>query len=315
MQPAARTTALQHLFILSGKLKVGMTKEGFRGTVTEVTPTDRVLVNLRCMWPHVLSVTILLFLASTYAVNLASAALQIPAPDLYDVLLSGITVIVLHETLHAAAARLAGVRVKLGLGRVGPLPVAYVSHEDALPLSAYRWVALAPLAVLTPLSLTAAVALARLMPELSSFFLVTAVLNTCGSGGDLLLYSIVARAPSDALVVDMGAAVEVRGWSQRPGVPLVAEWCTLFLVCFIAVAAASVAASLAVRGAVTVGPLVMAQALVSVGRGFTVEVSVGPGTLLLSCLAATLLLALRKPTLISHCSACGTVMSGNDSDE
>jgi len=291
-----------------------MTKEGFRGTVTEVTPTDRVLVDLRCMWPHVLSVTILLFLASTYAASFASAALQIPAPDLYTILLSGVTVIVLHESLHAAA-RLAGVRVKLGLGRVGPLPVAYVSHEEALPLSAYRWVALAPLAVLTPLSLAAAVALARPMPELSSFLLVTAVLTTCGSGGDLLLYSIVAGAPSDALVVDMGAAVEVRGWSQRPRVPLAAEWCTLFLLCFIAVAAASVAASLAVRGTVSVGPLVMAKALVSVGKGFTVEVSLGPGTLLLSFLAATLLLALRKPTLISHRSACGTVMSGNDSDE
>lgn len=102
-------------------------------------------------------------------------------------LLALVLLIPVHELMHALVVpgSLASAHLVLGFWPRSLLP--YVHYEQELARSRFLLVTLAPLVVLSVLSLV----LLRLFPALESFWLVFGLANALGSGGDLLAAGLV----------------------------------------------------------------------------------------------------------------------------
>jgi len=188
----------------------------------------------------------------------------------------------------------------LGVGRVGPCPVIYVSFLSPLRVSEFLEIALAPLVAVTTALVLAGLAVSSFVPWATSILLFAASFNIAGSAGDLVMYSVLRSAPSDAVVVVRGMYLEVKAEDWRPIVPVYLKF-SAFLLCFmLASSALAVLAALLLGGELSVRiagfELVLARVIArSVNGCFELTVAVEPIFVAAStCLALLSLLALDR---------------------
>lgn len=225
--------------------------------------------------------------------------------------------IAVHEVTHALAATLLGARgFKCGLARAGSIVVGFsVGVREPMPLKRWLLVALAPLLLLSPLLFALARAGGALAPLFASVFLF----NFAGSSGDVVLAWIAASA-GRGTVRDFGDRVLVEG--SQPSFRALLLLDAVALLSF-----APVAASLAVppilmlvapSGSLRleIAGLLVAErvALPVEGRGYGVEIRVGPGAVLPAVAVAAVLEAVSGPRrarrLLQELLAAGAAPAG-----
>ena len=121
-----------------------------------------------------------------------------------------------HEACHVAAARLLGVRTRLGVGRIGPCPVICIRLLDPLEVSDLLKLALTPLILVTAAFIFTAVAIAPLNGWAAGVMLAVSSINVASSAGDLAIYLILRSAPPSATAVDKEDYIEVMAAGWRP---------------------------------------------------------------------------------------------------
>ncbi|CAG0941291.1 hypothetical protein ANRL1_00489 [Anaerolineae bacterium] len=129
-------------------------------------------------------------------------------PVLYVVVYFG--TLVAHELVHGLFFRIFGGSPRYGAGVLYFMPYFYTTSPGAFPLRRMIIIVLAPLLVLSPLSLVAAL----LVPALAGYLAVAFIGNTAGAVGDiwLTICLIRFRGLKDVTVVDLpnGQAIYTR---------------------------------------------------------------------------------------------------------
>jgi len=119
-----------------------------------------------------------------------------------------VAVPVSHEVVHGLAALVVGVRPSYGIGP----GFAYTTFPDPLRKFPYLFVGLAPLVVLSILSVLIAVNSERL----ASLMLFFAVVNAAGAIGDLWMSWRILRHPRDAIFYDLADGFAVLTPTRTP---------------------------------------------------------------------------------------------------
>jgi hypothetical protein len=252
---------------------------------SEEAARQRFEVSLKPVLLHVLGVGIGLFYLS--------AALLGQLPGSLELLpLALAAVLVVHEAVHALAAKLLGARrVGFGLAKAGRLVVG-LSVSVGEPMPAGRWllVALAPLLALSPPFL----ALARAGGPLAPFFAWLFLLNAVGSCGDVVLAWIAASAGRVA-VRDMGDRIAVEGSPPKLWALALLDAVALSLLAPLAAAVLLQMLLAALPGSfrLELAGLLVAEKAVAEGR--MLKVAVGPGALLPALAAVAAFEAVAGP--------------------
>ncbi len=100
--------------------------------------------------------------------------------------MTGGLLVAAHEGVHVLAARVYGVPAGIGAGRVGYLPVVYVTLKRPPGGGSWPW-PWRPWSLLTPPLL----AISHWMAHLAAY------LNLVGSAGDLLLVAVALPSPRE----------------------------------------------------------------------------------------------------------------------
>lgn len=119
----------------------------------------------------------------------------------YAALIALVAVPVFHELVHGIAGMLVGVKPAYGVGA----GFAYTTFREPLGKWQYLAVGLAPLAVLTVLSVLVAARWEAIAPA-AVFF---AVINAAGAIGDLWMSWRILRAPRSAIFYDLADGFSV----------------------------------------------------------------------------------------------------------
>lgn len=171
---------------------------GYRLEAREAIPLQRVGVAGLLSWPF----WIALFLGTGFAIHgwglpgisLASLLLHIPGTVFALVL-----VFILHELTHGLMARSMGARPFYGFSPGTIDAFFYTSFHDPVTRNQYLAIAVAPLIVLTALSIIALATFWTLVIPIVAF----ASYNAAGAVGDLWILLRVRRLPRDAIIFDL----------------------------------------------------------------------------------------------------------------
>ena len=145
-----------------------------------------------------------------------------------------LAIMLAHEALHATAMAAFGGKPKVGLCRLGPIPVMYVRDEGAgFTRNQYLVVALAPLLLSLALFL-----LAPFSGVYEAAVLIGYMCNLGGASGDIIFAASVCRMPRNAVVRDNGPVLVIEGegvrelahFELRKYLRIVLEWIALIVM-------------------------------------------------------------------------------------
>lgn len=154
--------------------------------ITKISIVGTILVPL---WAYIMVGVVLVFGGrSTYETTLTFTTFT-----LFFVAVAG--VIIVHEIIHGVAAVLLGTKPSFGIGP----GFAYTTFLEPMKKSSYLIVGLAPLVIITILTVSAAV----IWPDIAGWMIVIGTVNASGAIGDLWMTARILRAPKKALFYDL----------------------------------------------------------------------------------------------------------------
>jgi len=161
------------------------------------------VINLAEYVWDLISLAFLLFLLSLLELEiLGYGALKIQ--DRYTPLLALIMCIILHELFHLIPLILARHKFRIGIAKLGFLPVIYIDIKGPIPRNTYILIALSPIVFLQPILLLLAG-----QKFLGEVFKLTLVMNQASWAGDFILVLAALRLPPGSSIRDTGSILYV----------------------------------------------------------------------------------------------------------
>ncbi|MGB9709669.1 MAG: DUF3267 domain-containing protein [Infirmifilum sp.] len=251
---------------------------------------DCVHVTLDKFMLPLLSIGFLLVLFSLGVLQHMYPAAGLSSPSSYgyplwlEIAVAAVLTTVLHEGIHILFMK------KLGSGKTSIRPFMFkryiplgVSVGFTNYLSVKRWsiVAIAPLIILSPVSLVAS----GLETPVTNILKFVFVFNTSGSAGDLILLAITLSAGLDANVKDEGEALAICNGRPRLAAILFLEYAATTILSFLALGFLAITMASLLGKNIYVGPLELARFEASQNQ---VSASTGPGVIVVAIILSLL---------------------------
>ncbi|AAL81997.1 hypothetical protein PFDSM3638_09420 [Pyrococcus furiosus DSM 3638] len=156
------------------------------------------------------ALSFLLLIGSSLTVHWVSLSMSSSRDLLHYLVLPLILVVILHEGLHALTAKLSGAKTSLGvLTKYGIILAVYVGINTPLPVKKIRYITIAPIII-------SIVAFFFSWVTYSPFWAILYIFNTTGIVGDLIVFLVLSKMPSDAIVVDEGTIMKSNAEFPEP---------------------------------------------------------------------------------------------------
>lgn len=151
----------------------------------------------------IISLSFILFILSLLELEvLGYGALKIY--NQHTPLLALVVCIVFHELAHLIPLALTGYKLKMGIAKLGFLPVIYIDIKGPISKNIYVLVALSPILLLQP-----ALLLLANQGFFKEVFKLAFIMNQASSAGDLIFTSAALKLPPGRLIRDTGSILLV----------------------------------------------------------------------------------------------------------
>ncbi len=161
------------------------------------------MINLREYIWDLISLAFLLFLLSLLELEILGYG-PLKIRDQHTPPLALAISITLHEVSHLILLVLARYKFRIGIARLGFLPVIYIDIKGPIPRNTYVLVALSPIVFLQPILLLLAG-----QKFLGEVFKLASVMNQASWAGDFIFVLAALRLPPGSSIRDTGSILYV----------------------------------------------------------------------------------------------------------